>query len=34
MGAATAEAMQRLTQCLIYAVVDTCTRDRAGVELS
>jgi acetylornithine deacetylase/succinyl-diaminopimelate desuccinylase-like protein len=34
MGAATAEAMQRLTQCLIYAVVDTCTRDRAGVGLS
>ena len=33
MGAATPAAMQRLTECLIYAIVDTCTRDRAEVGL-
>jgi hypothetical protein len=33
MGAATPDAMQRLTECLIYAIVDTCTRDRAEVGL-
>jgi acetylornithine deacetylase/succinyl-diaminopimelate desuccinylase-like protein len=33
MGAATPAAMQRLTECLIYSVIDTCTRDRAAVAL-
>jgi acetylornithine deacetylase/succinyl-diaminopimelate desuccinylase-like protein len=33
MGAATPQAMQRLTECLIYSVIDTCTRDRAEVGL-
>ena len=31
MGAATPAAMQRLTQCLIYAIIDTCTRERTEV---
>jgi acetylornithine deacetylase/succinyl-diaminopimelate desuccinylase-like protein len=31
MGAASPAAMQRLTECLIYAVIDTCTRDRKAV---
>ncbi len=34
MGAATPAAMQRLTECLIYSIVDTCTRDRAAVGLA
>jgi acetylornithine deacetylase/succinyl-diaminopimelate desuccinylase-like protein len=34
MGAATPAAMQRLTECLIYAIVDTCTRDREEVGLA
>jgi acetylornithine deacetylase/succinyl-diaminopimelate desuccinylase-like protein len=34
MGAATPAAMKRLTECLIYSVIDTCTRDRAAVGLS
>jgi len=33
MGAATTDAMQRLVQCLIYTIVDTCTRDRREVGL-
>jgi acetylornithine deacetylase/succinyl-diaminopimelate desuccinylase-like protein len=33
MGAATTDAIQRLAQCLIYAIVDTCTRNRAEVGL-
>ena len=33
MGAATPEAMQKLTECLIYAIVDTCTRERNEVGL-
>jgi acetylornithine deacetylase/succinyl-diaminopimelate desuccinylase-like protein len=33
MGAATPAAMQRLTECLVYSVIDTCTRDRAAVGL-
>jgi hypothetical protein len=33
MGAATPHAMQRLTECLIYSVIDTCTRDRHAVGL-
>jgi acetylornithine deacetylase/succinyl-diaminopimelate desuccinylase-like protein len=33
MGVVNVEAMQRLTRCLIYAIVDTCTRDRAEVGL-
>jgi acetylornithine deacetylase/succinyl-diaminopimelate desuccinylase-like protein len=33
MGAASPAAMQRLAECLIYAIVDTCTRDRAAVGL-
>jgi hypothetical protein len=33
MGVVSVEAMQRLTRCLIYAIVDTCTRDRAEVGL-
>jgi acetylornithine deacetylase/succinyl-diaminopimelate desuccinylase-like protein len=31
MGAVTPAAMQRLTECLIYSVIDTCTRDRSEV---
>jgi acetylornithine deacetylase/succinyl-diaminopimelate desuccinylase-like protein len=34
MGAASPAAMQRLTECLVYAVVDTCTRDRTEVGLA
>jgi acetylornithine deacetylase/succinyl-diaminopimelate desuccinylase-like protein len=33
MGVAHVPAMQRLTECLVYAIVDTCTRDRAAVGL-
>jgi acetylornithine deacetylase/succinyl-diaminopimelate desuccinylase-like protein len=33
MGATTTDAMSRLVQCLIYAIVDTCTRDRSEVGL-
>ncbi|MBV9324330.1 MAG: peptidase dimerization domain-containing protein [Chloroflexi bacterium] len=34
MGAASPTAMQRLTECLVYAIVDTCTRDRSEVGLA
>lgn len=34
MGAASPAAMQRLTECLVYAIVDTCTRTRAEVGLA
>ncbi len=34
MGAVTPAAMQRLTECLVYAIVDTCTRDRGEVGLA
>jgi acetylornithine deacetylase/succinyl-diaminopimelate desuccinylase-like protein len=33
MGAATPAAMKRLTECLVYAVIDTCTRTRSEVGL-
>jgi acetylornithine deacetylase/succinyl-diaminopimelate desuccinylase-like protein len=33
MGAATPSAMQRLTECLVYAIIDTCTRERSEVGL-
>jgi acetylornithine deacetylase/succinyl-diaminopimelate desuccinylase-like protein len=33
MGVAHVPALQRLTECLVYAIVDTCTRDRAAVGL-
>lgn len=33
MGAASPIAMQRLTECLVYAIVDTCTRERSEVGL-
>jgi acetylornithine deacetylase/succinyl-diaminopimelate desuccinylase-like protein len=33
MGVANIPALQRLTECLVYAIVDTCTRDRAEVGL-
>jgi acetylornithine deacetylase/succinyl-diaminopimelate desuccinylase-like protein len=33
MGAATPAAMKRLTECLVYSVIDTCTRTRAEVGL-
>jgi acetylornithine deacetylase/succinyl-diaminopimelate desuccinylase-like protein len=33
MGAASPTAMQRLTECLVYTVIDTCTRPRAEVGL-
>jgi len=33
MGVANAESMKRLTECLVYAIVDTCTRERAEVGL-
>ena len=33
MGAASPTAMQRLTECLVYAIVDTCTRERSEVGL-
>jgi acetylornithine deacetylase/succinyl-diaminopimelate desuccinylase-like protein len=33
MGAATVGAMRRLTECLVYAAIDTCTRDREAVGL-
>jgi acetylornithine deacetylase/succinyl-diaminopimelate desuccinylase-like protein len=33
MGVANIPAMRRLTECLVYAIVDTCTRDRAEVGL-
>jgi hypothetical protein len=33
MGAVTPAAMKRLTECLVYAVIDTCTRDRSEVGL-
>jgi acetylornithine deacetylase/succinyl-diaminopimelate desuccinylase-like protein len=34
MGAASPIAMQRLTECLVYSIVDTCTRERPEVGLS
>jgi acetylornithine deacetylase/succinyl-diaminopimelate desuccinylase-like protein len=34
MGAASPTAMQRLTECLVYAIVDTCTRERSEVGLA
>jgi acetylornithine deacetylase/succinyl-diaminopimelate desuccinylase-like protein len=34
MGAASPTAMQRLTECLVYSIVDTCTRERAEVGLA
>jgi acetylornithine deacetylase/succinyl-diaminopimelate desuccinylase-like protein len=34
MGAASPAAMQRLTECLVYAIVDTCTRERSEVGLA
>ncbi|HEY7062444.1 MAG TPA: peptidase dimerization domain-containing protein [Chloroflexota bacterium] len=33
MGVAHVPAMRRLTECLVYAIVDTCTRDRGEVGL-
>jgi acetylornithine deacetylase/succinyl-diaminopimelate desuccinylase-like protein len=33
MGVASAPAMERLTRCLVYAIVDTCTRSRSEVGL-
>ncbi len=33
LGVANVESMRRLTQCLVYAIVDTCTRERAEVGL-
>ncbi len=33
MGVAHVESMYRLTKCLVYAVIDTCTRDRVEVGL-
>ncbi len=33
MGVAHVTAMQRLTECLVYAIIDTCTRDRGAVGL-
>jgi acetylornithine deacetylase/succinyl-diaminopimelate desuccinylase-like protein len=33
MGVVNVPAMQRLTECLVYAIVDTCTRDRDEVGL-
>ncbi|HLY66123.1 MAG TPA: peptidase dimerization domain-containing protein [Chloroflexota bacterium] len=33
MGVVNAAAMERLTRCLVYAIVDTCTRRRAEVGL-
>src|SRR5579883_3066709 len=33
MGVAHVPAMQRLTECLVYAIIDTCTRDRGAVGL-
>lgn len=32
-GFCNAESMKKLTQCLVYAVVDTCTRERSEVGL-
>jgi acetylornithine deacetylase/succinyl-diaminopimelate desuccinylase-like protein len=34
MGAGSPTAMQRLTECLVYAIVDTCTRKRSEVGLA
>jgi acetylornithine deacetylase/succinyl-diaminopimelate desuccinylase-like protein len=34
MGAASPGAMQRLTECLVYSIVDSCTRERAEVGLA
>jgi acetylornithine deacetylase/succinyl-diaminopimelate desuccinylase-like protein len=34
MGAASPTAMQRLTECLVYSIVDTCTRTRSEVGLT
>jgi acetylornithine deacetylase/succinyl-diaminopimelate desuccinylase-like protein len=34
MGVCNVESMMRLTQCLVYAIVDTCTRERSEVGLS
>jgi acetylornithine deacetylase/succinyl-diaminopimelate desuccinylase-like protein len=33
MGVANVESMRRLTRCLVYSIVDTCTRSRAEVGL-
>lgn len=33
MGVANVESMKRLTECLVYSLVDTCTRERAEVGL-
>ena len=30
----TSSAMQRLTECLVYAIIDTCTRERSEVGLA
>jgi len=34
MGAASPQAMEKLTRCIVYAVIDTCTRPRAEVGLA
>jgi len=34
MGVASLPGMRRLTECLVYAIVDTCTRDREEVGLA
>jgi acetylornithine deacetylase/succinyl-diaminopimelate desuccinylase-like protein len=33
MGICNVQSMKRLTECLVYSIVDTCTRDRAEVGL-
>jgi acetylornithine deacetylase/succinyl-diaminopimelate desuccinylase-like protein len=34
LGVCDVRYMQRLTQCLVYGIVDTCTRDRTAVHLA